>query len=157
MTRFFRPMIVAGAAVAALGLPVSASDPMGIYCIVEKVVLDPPECPERAQVWGACSTWAGRPGQSSFERARRGYFYYKVPRGYEDLARAEWNDLKSVAGKGQAVGFGKRYADTGHFYQPDDKAQTPEFYPLNVGVVRLGSHDGLGFLLDDLKSAAKGR
>ena len=138
MKRFFRPMFVALAGIMVIGIPTSASDPLGVYCLVEKVVLEPTDCPERAQVWGACVTSNPRQG-GDLTAVRRGYFYYKVPARHEDLARAEWKDLQSVAGKQIAVGFGKRNANVGRFRAPDMKPETPDDYPINIGVVRLYS------------------
>ncbi len=105
MMRRSRSLVLAGLALAVLVAPVRASDPMGVYCLVEKVVFEPADCPDRAQVWGACAVALPQPG-GQFKAPARGYFYYSIPTGKEDTVRAEWADLKAVAGKGEAVGFG---------------------------------------------------
>ena len=56
MTRMFgaRTLLSAALAVAAAGVVTSASGPVGIYGIVQRVVFEPSErAPERLQVWGA--------------------------------------------------------------------------------------------------------
>lgn len=101
-----------GAAVVQLG----ASGPLGIYGIVEKVVFEPNEQDaERIQVWGAFAYVDGGVGSSlTVSAPKRGYLYFRLHNaaagGIEavtKLVRNEWADLKSVAGTGQAVGFGR--------------------------------------------------
>src|SRR5688572_15822526 len=92
--------------VAAVALPVIAtarplralvpSDPMGVYCLVDKVILEPAETPERAQVWGVCAL--ANQSDWYFQTPSAGYFYYTVPSTRADSVRKEWQDLKSVAG-----------------------------------------------------------
>jgi hypothetical protein len=128
-------MIVAAFAVAALTVPAAASDPLAVYCMIEKVVLEPPDCPERAQVWGACMPSNQRP-----MAPKRGYFYYKPTPGQEEMSRREWADLKSVAGKEVAVGFGRRGYAYGTFRALDAKVEAPDEYPIHLGVTRLGDN-----------------
>lgn len=97
----------------------TASGPLGIYGIVEKVVFEPNEtAPERLQVWGAFMYVEGDGATTrglEVSGAKRGYLYFKLKSAYpgfttESQVKAtlnEWADLKAVAGTGQAVGFGK--------------------------------------------------
>jgi hypothetical protein len=96
---------------------VSASGPVGIYGIVEKVVFELDEkAPERVQVWGAFMyVDGGASGRGlGVSRAARGYLYFTLPRPDvrgatpQDVpnARREWADMKRIAGTGQAIGFG---------------------------------------------------
>ena len=116
--------------------PASApvSDRMGVYCIVDKVILEPQEPAQTAQVHGVCAI----ADQESwyFEAPARGYFYYKPPASRESVARAEWADLKSVAGTGQAVGFGRRYYSVGRIRPATETPAKPDEYPLHFGVVK---------------------
>jgi hypothetical protein len=105
--RVILPVLLALSAAARLG----ASGAIGIYGIVEKVVVEPNErSPERIQVWGAFA-YADR-GERGYSPVKRGYLYFRLPapdvasRQDVDLVLKEWNDLKSVAGTGQAIGFG---------------------------------------------------
>lgn len=90
--------------------PVAASSPIGVYAIIEKVVLEPDATnPERAQVWGAF-TFIDQTG-SVTSQAARGYLYFRLPweaaaADQVRLVRREWADLAHVAGTGQAIGFG---------------------------------------------------
>ena len=94
-----------------LAVPTLASDPLGVFCMVDKVVFEPGDCPVRAQVWGACAVASPRSNQ--FGPASKGYFYYSIPTGMEDVVRAEWTDLKASAGTGAIVGFGGRLLPAG--------------------------------------------
>lgn len=135
MTNRIRGVIVAGMVVGALAVPARASDPMGVYCIIDKVTLEPADCPERAQISGVCAQASLR--DWTFQSPARGYFYYQVPAGKEELARSEWADLKSAAGTGQVVGFGRRYSPVGKFRTGDTKPADPDTYPMWMGVMKV--------------------
>jgi len=92
-------------------MQLAASGNVGIYAMIEKVVLEPnDQVPERIQIWGAFTLADG--GNSAVTLTpQRGYLYFSLPpysRNYPDVRAAlkEWSDLKSVAGTGQAVAFG---------------------------------------------------
>jgi hypothetical protein len=105
-----------------------ASGPVGVYCIVERVVFEPAEPgAERLQVWGAFALADGgldRPLTTS--APVRGYLYFRMPAvapglitaDDQAMIRREWNDLKTVAGTGQAVGFGE-WMYVGRFDDPN--------------------------------------
>lgn len=91
----------------------SASGPVGIFGVIERVVFEPDEArAERVQVWGA---FAYADGGLSADTSPivRGYLYFALPGpavaapGELDLVRREWRDLKAVAGTEQAVAFGR--------------------------------------------------
>ena len=108
-----------------------ASGPLGIYGIVEKVVFEPNEqSPERVQVWGAFAYVEGGGGAQGLtvSAAKRGYLYFRLGGSGDSLVKNEWADLKSVAGTGQAVGFG-RWGYIGGFgsLQPDVRSRTPPY------------------------------
>ena len=121
-------LIVVLLAVASL----FASGPVGIYGIVERVVFEPNEqAAERIQVWGAFALVDGGTGKPlGTTPPVRGYFYFKVPtvfggwaKGDVATVRREWNDLKAVAGTGQAIGFGS-WGYVGRFEDPHRGGQT---------------------------------
>ena len=68
-----------GLLVAAM--PLTASGPLGIYGIVERVVMEPNEkAPERIQVWGAFAYVDGMAGEGlTVSAAKRGYLYFRLP------------------------------------------------------------------------------
>lgn len=123
--------------VAALALPLIPSDPMGVYCLVDKVVLEPADAPERAQIWGVCAV--ANQNDWYFQPPAAGYFYYALPATRADTVRAEWLDLKSVAGTREVVGFGRRYQPVGRLRTASEKPAAPDAYPLHLGVTKVGS------------------
>lgn len=135
MRHSVRGLVVAGLVVGALAVPTVASDPMGVYCVIDRVVLEPTDRPEKAQVWGVCA--AANPRDWYFQSPARGYFYYSVPPGKEEAARAEWTDLRSVAGTGQVVGYGRRYHSVGKFHSANETPASPDPYPMHLGVFKV--------------------
>jgi hypothetical protein len=124
---------------ACLGATVAlhASDFVGVYAVVDKVVLEPSEtAPQRVQIWGAFAL-ADKNDGSSYKPAQRGYLYYSCPQGREAVCRNEWNDLKAVAGKGTGVGFGQRWEDNGRVRKATDTPGTPDVYVIQNGVVKV--------------------
>jgi hypothetical protein len=128
-----------------LGVSVSwASGPVGIYGIVEKVVFEPDETDaERIQVWGAFAYVDGGPSGGGFALSEpaRGYLYFMLPPTEVRTVnrtniRREWNDIKSIAGTGQAIGFG-RWGYIGRF-----NALRPADAPGNVPYILAVSERG---------------
>ena len=137
MKLVLRRACVAGLLTMSAGVTTLASDPMGVYCIVDKVVLEPADAPARAQVWGTCAL--ANTNDWYFQAPAKGYFYFQAPAGRETTARAEWADLKSVASTGQAVGFARRYQPVGRFRPETEKPVSPDTYPLHIGVLKVGA------------------
>ena len=127
-----------------------ASDPVGIYAVVDKVVFEPNETsPERIQVWGAFAIAEG--SGYTYKNAERGYLYYKVNSEKATACRNEWADLKSVAGTGQIVAFGSRYGEKGKLRKKDSKAENPDVYPVAMGLTKVKDKDDY----EPLKQLAK--
>jgi len=116
-----------------------ASDPVGVYGFVDRVVFEPSEAaPERIQVWGAFALAKKSPGNLEYSDAERGYLYFKLRPGDEAVCKKEWADLKAVAGKREIVAFGSRHEEP----QPtrrklDAKAENPDVHPKGLGVTKL--------------------
>jgi len=137
----------------------SASEIVGIYALVDRVVFEPNEqSPYRIQVWGAFST------SRNPEAAKRGYLYFRPPNTpeFQEAALKEWRDLKAVAGSGQAVAFGQQYffvpqrAVADAYFQAlprvrpaSEKPEGPDGYPVNIGVSKLTNPT----VLNQLKAA----
>lgn len=120
-------------------MPARASDPIGGYALIDKVVLEPnAEAPTRVQVWGAFS-FAKAAGGNAYESPVRGYLYYAIVAGKEDVCRKEWADLKKVAGSGEVIGMGSSYdrAALGSVRTAAEKVEKPDPYPLGTGLVRV--------------------
>jgi hypothetical protein len=134
-----RILCVAGA-LTVLAWPgaARASDPIGVYAVIEKVVLEPDEqAPGRAQIWGRFSL--AREAGRSYQAPAYGYLYYTLDQGKEEVCRREWADLKKLAGTGTVVGFGQSW-NPDHLDRvrnPAEKAERPATYPLGQGLVRI--------------------
>jgi len=117
---------------------IHASDRVAVYAKIDRVVFEPgAETPERVQVWGIFSVADRRNNNpNDYLPAARGYLYFALPANAE-LARREWKDLQSVAGKGDVVAFGSRWEGTPRVRSSDEKPQSPEPYALNTGVVNV--------------------
>jgi len=134
----------------AMGASVArASDPNGVYAFVDRVVFEPSAAnPERIQVWGGFALAKGRGDE--YSAAERGYLYFKLRPGEEEICKKEWADLKAVAGTSQIVSFGSRH-DTGTtLRKPDAKVENPDVYPKGWGMnkVRPRNYPPLNQLVD---------
>jgi len=157
MKRITAGLVMLGACLA-LSVALRASDMVGIYGIVEKVVLEPSDAaPQRVQVWGAFALAEGR--GSTYQAPQRGYLYYTCPSGQESICRNEWGDLKSLAGKKTGVGFGQRYKPTGRVRGPQEKAASPDTYPIEMGIVKVEDASDRGSetmkVIDGLRAALR--
>jgi hypothetical protein len=152
--------IAAGIALTAVlsagAISVSASDPMGVYAVVQKVVFEPNDAqPQRIQVWGAFSL-ADSTNPNDYQAPQAGYVYYSCPQGQESVCRNEWADLKSVAGTGTAVGFGGRRAGSSRVRKADEKPSSPDNYPIALGVVKMTGDKSASYApVARLKAAVK--
>jgi len=152
-TRTFAAVLALAGAWAAGAVHVDASDPIGVYAVIDKVVLEPTEGqPQRVQIWGAFSL-ADTRNNDDYGTPQKGYLYYSCAAAQSSTCQNEWADLKSVAGKGIGVGFGGRRMPTGRVRSATDKPESPDAYPIRMGVVRMGSSGGHGDMVQKLKAA----
>jgi hypothetical protein len=145
-------------AVSGLGAGrLTASDPIGVYAVVDKVVFEPSEsAPERVQVWGAFSL-ADTKNNDDYTEPKKGYLYYSCPANQARTCANEWNDLKSVAGTGTGVGFGGRFVSSGRIRPGTEQPASPEAYPIRMGVVRMSGNTYHGGIVAKLKAALGAR
>ena len=140
----FPAMLLAALFVLA-ATSVRASDPIGVFAKIDKVVLEPNgSSPERIQLWGAFCL-ADEKDRDSYLPPQKGYLYYTLPAEKSDAARMEWNDLKAKAGSGDVIGFGSRSAAKAKVRSANDKPENPDVYPVAFGLVkseRRGSNYG---------------
>ena len=130
-----------------------ASDPMGVYAVVQKVVLEPSDSePLRIQIWGAFAI-ADQKNGDDYGTPQTGYLYYSCPQGADRACRNEWADLKWVGGRGTGVGFGGRYLEAGRFRKATEKPEKPDTYPIKMGVTRMGTLHAQPTIVADLKKA----
>jgi hypothetical protein len=183
-------MLVAMVGVGLLvgGSHVRASGPLGVYAIIEKVAFEPNEsAPQRIRITGAF-VYVNEPNRTlGASVARRGYMYFKLPDdagpatpgSATERIRREWNDIKSVAGTGQAIGFGNWFYVGGFgSIQPDTKTTqiiensarggssadmrvrpeseapgTPTNYQTNNGIVKLSADGSNAAIVTALRAA----
>lgn len=141
--------LIAGLALTTV--PAGASDPVGIYAVVKKVVFEPNATePSRVQVWGAFSMsrtplaveGGGGPGYTD---VMTGYLYYFVPSDtsaaviqHNKTVLNEWMDLKAMAGTNEVVGFAGRRGPLGRVRPASEAPRDPDAYPpQNMGIIRL--------------------
>jgi hypothetical protein len=140
----FVNVVCAAALLGATASSARASDPIGIYGFVDRVVIEPNDAaPERIQVWGGFALAVPR-SKSSYEYrdAERGYMYFKLRAGDEEVGKKEWADLKAVAGTGQIVSFGSRYDTTPvSVRKADAKPENPDTYPKSWGMTKVRARD----------------
>lgn len=125
---------------AAGAVPAFASDPVGVYAFVDKIVLEPNDtAPERVQIWGGFTLAQG--SGETYGPAQRGYLYFKLKPDKESICRNEWADLKSIAGTGKIVAFGMRYSSNGVLRKAEARPENPDVYPVGFGVQKLAVKD----------------
>ena len=113
-----------------------ASDPMAVYARVDSVVLEPnADSPQRIQVWGVFAM-AKPDDRNDYLAPARGYLYLTLA-GDSRTVRAEWEDLKQVAGTGQIVAFASRYELKARLRQADERPASPDAYSVNFGLTKV--------------------
>jgi hypothetical protein len=138
---------------------VKASDPIGVYAIVERVVFEPSEAaPKTAQIWGAFTPSVEPPRptykpEQAYGEVQRGYVYVSCPADKASMCAAEWSDIKSVAGKGEIIGFGTRWGGKIRVRPASETPASPDTYTSNVGVVKIGKYAEYPTLVAALKAA----
>jgi hypothetical protein len=117
-----RAMILALGGALMIAVGARGSDPVGIYALINKVVLEPKEgTPQRIQVWGVFVLASQRGNHHT--SPMRGYMDFKAVPGKEDVCRREWADLKTIAGTDTVVAFGNSNAATGAVRKPQPESK----------------------------------
>jgi hypothetical protein len=143
-------ILFAAAAAILVCQPAAASYPCGIYARIDKVELGPDEAkPQWIKLHGdfVLVKTSGR-----LSEPERGFMYFSLVGGKEDLCRLEWADLKALARPGafdrNVVAFGSAHAEQNDDLARDGNAPNvhrgsaaagaaPIPYPLSQGLSRL--------------------
>lgn len=154
--------VLAGAMLLFAATTLTASDPVGIYAIVEKVIFEPSEAaPQRVQVWGVFSLADTARGGNYYTKPQHGYLYYSLPAGKEAIAQREWTDMKAMAGTGQGIAFLARYSPLGKIRLDSEKPSSPDAYNVSngMGVSKVnpapGYQDNMTDIVGQLKASLK--
>ena len=146
MLRF--AVLFAATAVVLVCQPAAASYPCGIYARIDKVELGPDESkPQWIKIHGDFILVKTSARLSAPER---GFMYFSLVEGKDDLCRLEWADLKALAKPGafdqNVVAFGSAHAEQDDKLARDGNSPNvhkggsdakPNPYPLNQGLSRL--------------------
>ncbi len=136
MTR--RMLMIWGALLLFAAAPARASDPVGIYALIDKVEIEPSEGPaERVRLHGVFAI-AERKAGDDYSTPKRGFLYFSLPKEKQENARKEWADLKKMAGSGEGVAFGSRYNSLTIKVRTDsDTTKDAVAYPPGFGLTKL--------------------
>jgi hypothetical protein len=152
---------MAGAVIVAAAplAPVRASDPIGVYAVIERVATTTIAGRDAAQVWGVFAVAVRPPAgdykpEQAYASPHKGYLLFQCAPNQERACKAEWNDLRSVAGSGDVVGFGARWNHVPRVRDAGDAPSAPDTYATNVGVVKIGRYDAYPTLVSALKAGA---
>ena len=118
-----------------------ASGPIGVYALIDKVAFEPSaDKPGLIRITGVFIT-AEEGSSDVYSAPQRGYLYLALPRGNEQIARREWEDLKSIAGSRQVVGLGSVWSGRARVRvrKSDEEAKSPDDYPLGNGLVKINA------------------
>jgi hypothetical protein len=137
-----RILVMVGAALLCATSPARASDPVGVYALIDKVEIEPSEGqPEFVRLHGVFSI-AQRKSGDAYSAPQRGFIYFSLPKDKQDQARKEWADLKKMAGTGEAVAFAGRYDVQKVKVRTDaDTTKDAVPYSLGNGLSKLGKND----------------
>jgi hypothetical protein len=135
--------LMTGLFAVAVGVVAVASDPTAVYARVDKVVLEPAGgSPETIQLWGVFSL-AKPNDRNDYLPPARGYLYFKLMTD-AGAARKEWADFQQVAGTGQIVSFGSRYALQAQLRRPNERPGNPDPYATSIGLTKIRGNTEYG-------------
>jgi hypothetical protein len=130
------PVLLLTAVLVLAGTSVHASDPIGVFAKIDKVVLEPNDTsPERIQLWGSFCL-ADEKDRDSYLAPQKGFLYYKLPSEKSEAALKEWNDLKAIAGSDSVIGFGSRHLPKAKVRGANEKPENADAYPVAFGLVK---------------------
>jgi hypothetical protein len=133
--------VAAVLAAAALLAAAPPSDPVGVYAIVDRVVVAPDTInPATIQIWGTFAVSDQKAGDH-YLPAAKGYLYYRLNASNTRASQAEWADLRRVAGTKTVVGFSAKWQRNtpGRSRCATEAVGNADEYPIQsgMGVVRL--------------------
>jgi uncharacterized protein YjeT (DUF2065 family) len=136
--------LVAGLLAVMAPRPARASDPVGVYALVEDTVIEPAEDgADQIRIFGVFAL-AVRPDARQhgwYTDPAEGYLYYRCPEGQAEVCRLEWADIRKAIGSGKCAAFGQRppYPEAGtgangRVRPYTEPPASPDVYPVGYGV-----------------------
>jgi len=125
---------------------------VGIYAVIDQVTFEPDGAsPNLVRISGVFVVPIPM-SSGDYRTPQRGYLYFRIRPGMEQASRKDWNQLKSIAGTGQVVGFAQYWVPnpgdpSGNPHHSlevtvyaDHDAASPDAYPVpNLeGIVKRG-------------------
>jgi hypothetical protein len=130
---------------------------IGIYAVIDAVTFEPDgSSPNFIRISGVFVVPVPI-SSGQYRSPQRGYLYFRIRPGMEQATRKDWNELKTLAGTGRAVGFGQYWVPIPNDPQgnqslevsvhTDGDAASPEVYPLPhaKGIVKAGDKEDFQF------------
>lgn len=121
-------------ATLAVAAPALASNPLGAWVKVDKVVFEPDQTnATKVQVWGVFALNLGQQaGSWAYSEPNPGYMYFSCPQGYEAQCRMEWADFKNAIGTKNCSGFGQNYVAPGTVRAASVSPASPDPWPVTM-------------------------
>ena len=115
-----------------------ASDPAGVYALIDQVVLEPGDGPPtRVRISGLFCMADGKRG-SAYRMPQRGSLVYSLSPGEgekQSTERARIEDLRKAAGTGKAVAFGSRWKSQETRVRAEgERVERPPVFDEGIGV-----------------------
>lgn len=141
--------VLAGAASAGTA---HASDPMGVYSLVEDVAVEPggEGIPAAIRIYGIHAL-SYRPqsgstrGRGIYTEPGEGYLYFRCGAADAEACALEWKDLQAAVGDERCAAYGHRYLTdpepNGRLRGFDEAPEDPDTYPIGQGVVMVSQGD----------------
>ena len=146
-----KPIRSAAGVFAAVALLAAAppSDPVGVFAVIDRVVVAPDTTnPTTIQIWGSFSVTDKGLGEH-YSPPVKGYLYYRLNSQNVQASRAEWADLRRIAGSKAIVGFSAKWQSNtpGRVRCATDPVANADEYPIQsgMGIVRMSDQGHPGF------------
>lgn len=120
-----------------------ASDQVGIYARIGKVVFEPDNgSPDTATRVRICGAFLLGGGDGQYAGPKSGYLYYQCAAGQEAMCRMQWKEISAHTGNTTCIGFSNRRQTPGEAMN-NSKVRTdlpptgPDTYPIVMGVIAM--------------------
>jgi hypothetical protein len=144
---------------------IAKSGTIGIYAVIDQVTFEPESQSANFVKISGVFVVPVPMSSGAYTTAKRGYLYFRVPPGMEEVARKDWTGIRLAAGTGRVIGFCQYWVPNpadppypGHGggnphlalevrIHALGETTTPEVYPLPhpMGIVKAGDKNDPDF------------